>query len=374
MRPRRPLHVMLWPVTRLLLLTGAAACTSPGGDGPADAAGANTAPVPARDLAALAGPASWEGTLPCADCTGVATTLTLAPDGTYRRQGAYLGTSGGGDTVLADLGRWRYERAASRVLLQGSTEAPDQFAVEPDGTLRQLDLEGRDIASSLNYSLRAVPEPVLLTHPARIVVAFTYMADAAMAVECGSGVPYPVAMSDGYPSLERAYREAGITGGAPWIVRLKAHLDERPAMEGDGTTRSLVVDSLLGHDPSDGCATLRLQETVAAGPWRLVALREADSALTLPADNRASFAWDRAEGRFAGNSGCNRYSASGTLRGSLLAAGPAISTKMACLAPEANAVERRFLTLLSAQPSLRLAADTLVFSEGPLEVARFVRE
>jgi heat shock protein HslJ len=61
----------------------------------------------------------------------------------------------------------------------------------------------------------------------------------------------------------------------------------------------------------------------------------------------------------------------GVLRGTTLAAGPMIGTKMACLAPEANAVETRLLALLSAVPALRVDGDTLVFSEGPADVARF---
>ncbi len=347
------------------------ACASPA----PDAAESPAEPqVPARALGALSGPASWRGELPCADCAGVATTITLAPDGTFRRQAAYLGTNGGGDTILTDIGRWTHAAAGTRVDLRGSAEAPSHYAVDADGALRQLDLEGNDIVSDLDYRLAAVPEPFVVSHPSRLVAAFSYMADAASAVECRSGLVFPVDMSGEYRTVERGYGASGTKPGAPWVVRLKAHLDDRPAMEGDGTVLSLVVDSLLGGNPDDACEALRTQDAVAAHPWRLVALDGAEGPLPLPADNRATFQWDRTEGRFAGNSGCNRYSASGLLRGTALAAGPAIGTKMACLSPEANAVETRLLALLAAQPSLRLQADTLVFSDGPADVARWVRQ
>ncbi len=360
----------LVPLSSLVFVT-LSACSAPA----ADSADSPAPPaVPPRAIGALAGPSSWRGELPCADCAGIATTITLAPDGTYRRQAAYLGTNGGGDTILTDVGRWTHAEGGRRVRLRGSVEAPSQFAVDDDGALRQLDLDGNDIASSLNYRLAAVADPAVVSHPSRLVAAFSYMADAASAVECGSGLVFPVDMSGEYLTVERGYGASGTAPGTPWVVRLKAHLDERPAMEGDGTVLSLVVDSLLGANPDDACDALRTQDAVAAHPWRLVSLDGPEGPLPLPADNRATFQWDRAEGRFAGHTGCNRYSASGLLRGTTLAAGPAVSTKMACLAPEANAVESRLLALLAAQPSLRMQADTLVFSDGPADVARWVRE
>jgi hypothetical protein len=40
------------------------------------------------------------------------------------------------------------------LVLQGSRETPDYFAIRDNFTLRKLDTEGREIASSLAYDLR----------------------------------------------------------------------------------------------------------------------------------------------------------------------------------------------------------------------------
>lgn len=358
---------------RLSALLAFAACTSPATDAPA-AATEQASSLPPRNLTALETHSSWAGALPCADCAAIETTITLAPDGTYRRQGVYRGTKGGGDTILTDLGRWTHRDAGTRITLRGSIDAPDQFAVEADGALRLLDFEGQPIASALNYRLTATADPIEITHPARLVAAFQYLADAASAVECGSGLQYPVDMSAEYPTLEARYLAAATRPGAPLVVRLRAHLARRPGMEGNDTVTALVVDSVTAINPDDGCAALRTQDAIAAHGWRLIALRGPEGGdLPLSADHRATLTWDRADGRFAGNSGCNQYSAIGVLRGTTLAAGPAISTKRACVAPEANAVETRLLALLAARPALRVPSDTLVFSEGPADVARFVR-
>jgi len=342
------------------------ACSPPSTDAPS--------PVTAGTVTALASPSAWAGDLPCADCAAVETTITLAPDGTYRRQGVYRGTKGGGDTILTDIGRWTHHEAGARITLRGSVQGPDQFAVEPDGALRLLDLEGQPIVAARNYRLVAVPEPVTITHPARVVAAFQYMADAASAVECRSGLPYPVDMSADYPMLEARYLASGTRPGAPLVVRLRAHLAQRPGMEGNDTVTALVVDSVAAVHADDRCAALRTQDAIAAHGWRLIALRGPDGDLPVPADNHATFTWDRADGHFMGTSGCNRYRALGVMRGTTMAASPASGTRRACVAPEANAIERRLLALLAARPALRLDADTLVFSEGPTDIARFVRD
>jgi len=358
---------------RLGALVLLAACGSPAAD---DRAGTRepAAVGRPRSVVALDGVSSWAGDLPCADCTAIETTITLAPDGTYRRQGVYRGTRGGGDTILTDIGRWTHSERGRRVALRGSVQAPGLFAVDQDGALRLLDLEGHDIASTLNYRLPAVAEPIEITHPSRLVAAFRYMADAALVVECGSGLQFPVDMSADYPTLEARYLAASVRPGAPLVVRLRAHLADRPRMEGEGTELALVVDSVTAINERDGCAALREQDAIAEHGWRLVELADGEGPLPLPANPEATFRWERAEGRFTGHSGCNRYSASGALRGTTLAAGPVAGTKMACLAPDANAVESRLLTLLAALPALRVEADTLVFSDGPADVARFVRD
>ncbi len=329
--------------------------------------------VPARNVSALRGAASWLGEIPCADCVGILTTITLYPNGTYRRQGAYLGTNGGGDTVAAEFGRWTHDAPAMRVRLQGSMKAPLHFAVMSDGALRMLDMNGNDITSAANYLLAAINDAITLTHPARITGAFTYFADAAILVECRSGLQYPVDMSAEFSTLQRAYANAN-ANAQPRVVRLSAHLDERPAMEGSGTMLALIVDSLHGINAGDGCAALRTQDSIAGTAWRLVMLY-ADSAGPLVAgeDTEAGFVWDPRENRLTGSGGCNRYSARAIMRGTTLVGAAVGATKRFCNATGVMEIEQQFFEVLGADIGLRLEADTLFWSHGPRDVAAFVR-
>ncbi len=362
----------------LLAVTSLGACTSDvanDNSGSSNAAPGTVQPATAaRDLHALPAAASWRGTIPCADCAGISTTLTLYPEGTYRREGAYLGTNGGGDTIAAEFGAWTYDHASRRLRLAGSMEAPALLAHHDNGALRMLDLRGDSIDSNLNYSLSALAEPVVLTHPARIAGAFTYLADAAILVECRSGLQFPVDMSAGFLTLQKAYADAG-GNGQPRVVRLSAHLDNRPAMEGSGTVVALVIDSLHGVTADDGCAALRTQDSLANATWRLIALRGADAAaLPVGANSEAGFRWDSSQNQLSGSGGCNRFSARGVLRGTTLVGTAVASTKRLCNAAGVMEIEQRLFELLSTDLSLRLQSDTLVWNQGPREVARFVRD
>ncbi len=362
-----------WSGLAMLVLAGACASGgSDGGESPGAAASGGAPSLPTRDLTQLDGPSSWTGDIPCADCDGVRTSLTLFPNGTYRSQGAYLGAAADGDTIFSDFGRWILSDGRTRVQLRGSADVPGQFAVDPDGALQMLDPEGNPIDSKLNYRLAPVAQPIVIIHPARLVGAFAYMADAATFIECGSGLQFPVANGGDYLALERAYSSSGVRPGQPVPVRVRAHLDELPAMEG-GTAVTVVIDSLDRVERDASCAALRTQDAIAADNWRLVTLVGDSAPITVPADSPATFSWDRADGRFAGNSGCNRFSASGVLRGTTLAARQPMGTKMACPEGTAMTIESRLLALLERPLGLRVQADTLVWSDGPVEVARFVR-
>jgi copper homeostasis protein (lipoprotein) len=294
----------------------------------------------------------------------------LYPDGSFRSQGAYLGTNARGDTIYSDLGRWTHDSAGTRIQLHARADSPNRFVVEADGALRMLDMQGRTIESEANYSLAPLPDAVDITHPARLAGAFTYMADAANFVECASGLMFAVDNSGEYLTLERAYTSSA-AAGAPMIVRVKAHLVERQAMEGEGPARALVIDSVGTIDERDGCAAQRTLDTIAAREWVLASISVDTGTLVVPENVPATFAWNREAGRLAGNAGCNSFTARATFRGTSLVGAPAAATKKFCNEPVAMAVEQRMLHLLSEGVSMRLDEDTLVWSAGPADVARF---
>ena len=106
---------------------------------------------------------SYDGILPCADCSGLKTELTLyknartdAPE-TYRLRETYLGKSA---KPLLSAGKWTTLRGTpddpDATVYQLNPDKPQQvtnFLVVNDNQLRQLDRNLKEIESSLNFTL-----------------------------------------------------------------------------------------------------------------------------------------------------------------------------------------------------------------------------
>ena len=89
---------------------------------------------------------AYAGLLPCADCAGIATTLTLKPDNTFTLSQRYLGKRG--DPVV---GEGRYVRADGEIELgfaEARTPRPTRYRLEGE-SLRQLDLQGKAVTGDL---------------------------------------------------------------------------------------------------------------------------------------------------------------------------------------------------------------------------------
>lgn len=79
----------------------------------------------ARD--SLDWPGSYEGTLPCADCPGIRTRLTLMQDGRYERATQYLDREPQPETVA---GTFSWESDGSTIRLDASGDSQRYFIAE----------------------------------------------------------------------------------------------------------------------------------------------------------------------------------------------------------------------------------------------------
>jgi copper homeostasis protein (lipoprotein) len=369
----------------LLPLLLAAAC-GPEEEGSADPAAEVRTPAgapegPAASFQVPEAPAAWQGDLPCADCEGIRTTLLLAPDGRFTMEEVYRGVSAeraaSGDTVWATRGRWTLEEGGARMRLDGGADGPTYFRGSSGGSLRALDRSGGELASQANHELQRLDAPPALQGTLRELGHFTYFADAALFVPCASGFQTTVAMEGEYLGLERRYLDWAAEGsgspGAPMPVRLSGRVEDRPAMEGDGTQAAFVVVEWAEADPAPECPAHASLEALAGGEWQLVAL-DGDP-VTLPPESEGpadtpSLAWDRAEGMLSGSGGCNRFRGPGVLRGTeLVGQAPMASTLRYC--DGVMDVELRFLEILSEGGHFRRDPGVLRFFHGPREVARF---
>jgi uncharacterized lipoprotein NlpE involved in copper resistance len=94
---------------------------------------------------------TYFGTIPCADCEGIKTELTLKKDKTYLLKASYLGED---IQLIEESGTFSWNMAGNMITLSGVKNKPNQYFVG-ENKLIQLDMEGNRITGSLakNYVL-----------------------------------------------------------------------------------------------------------------------------------------------------------------------------------------------------------------------------
>ena len=100
----------------------------------------------------------YTGILPCADCAGIFTQITLQTDNTYQLQINYIGKEESVETIE---GTFQWNSAGSIITLSGLKEKsmPSAYKVG-EGKLIQLNMEGKVITGELasNYELTKINE------------------------------------------------------------------------------------------------------------------------------------------------------------------------------------------------------------------------
>jgi copper homeostasis protein (lipoprotein) len=206
-----------------------------------------------------------------------------------------------------------------------------------------------------------VPLAILTIETSPMRGTFTYMADAPLFEECGSGKKLPVAMEEDYLALERAYLEKRTEPGQAILARVEGRIVERVNMEGPARP-TLVVARFLSLSPGESC-----EEPFEGTHWKLT---ELNGTAAVPSERRpeAHLVFQR-EGRMAGSDGCNRLFGSYTLEGDGIRIGKMGGTLMACAEPVRD---REFRAALEKAVKWRILGGELELrsAEGEL-LARF---
>lgn len=93
----------------------------------------------------------YTGTLPCADCEGIETTIMLEMTGVFFRNTRYLGKEE--DNLFAETGTYLWNEAGNTIQLEGA-RTPNRYFVG-ENVLFHLDMDGNRITGGLadNYQL-----------------------------------------------------------------------------------------------------------------------------------------------------------------------------------------------------------------------------
>lgn len=176
---------------------------------------------------------SWRGTLPCADCEGIDTSLFLAKDGTWVMNQHYQG--GKQPLVVGSWGTWA--RTADKLILTDNSGEKIYFRARGN-ELEMLDREGLPIKSSLNYRLQPINEALPST-PLAMHGMYRYMADAASFTDCVTHRTFPVKNN---PQLERGYANAGGLGLEGVYMTIQAHFGLEANMDTGAPQKTVIPD------------------------------------------------------------------------------------------------------------------------------------
>ncbi len=313
-------------------------------------------------------PASFTGTLPCADCEGIAWHLDLWPDQAYHLRRQWLGRTDprGGPARRDELGRWYADPRRDAIVLYGASEQPIEWEVRAPDRLRLLDREGNPIDSRLNYEIRS-DRTLVETDLEGVFLGgmMTYFADAALFEDCMTARRYPIAQEGAYLELERAYLADRSAPGAELYVHVEGSLLMRPATEGPDR-RSLIVDRFIKTRPGISCERQRANAALGNTYWRIDRLRGED--IQAREGQREPHLILRSEDRrFSATLGCNRMVGSYVVEGDGLSFNAGPTTLMAC-PPPLGRLEREFIEMLGVAVSYRINGETLAISDGDGEI------
>ena len=311
----------------------------------------------------LIAPATYFGVIPCADCEGIEMQVNLLIDLTFIIKQVALGKKG---NAHISTGTWVFSDSTKTITLKSINQSPKEFLLREYETMEMLDIHGREIESKLNYTLMKRKHFEYITDAFAMKGMFTYMADAAIFVDCSSQKKYPVAMEGKYIDLEREYL-ASIDAGSPLLVTLEGRLVLRPKMEGEGESVMLVVEKLNKAWPKMDCKSSLSTATLRNTYWKLVELN--GKPVKVDTKEREAHFILKADGKSVkGFGGCNNFMGSFEAGKSNIKFGPMAGTMKFC--KKTMELETSFMKALAEANNYKIFGETLALYRDDNVIAK----
>lgn len=194
----------------------------------------------------------------------------------------------------------------------------------------------------------------------------TYMADAAVFVDCDTGERLPVAMEADYLALERAYLDNREAPGRPSMVIIDGYVAERPAMEGDGFQNVVIVDRFVEVRVGDSCELGKPDVPLRNTYWKLMTIGGQPVKIE-DGEREPHIIFDLREMSFKGYGGCNQLMGGFESEGDALRFGPIAGTKRYCM--NTMDLEDALIEALGTVTAFEISGETLTLFRSEEVVA-----
>jgi copper homeostasis protein (lipoprotein) len=325
--------------------------------------------APAAPIGSL--PASFSGTLPCADCPGIRDQINLLPDHAFAERLTYLDRS---VTPVDRVGTWLLSSDRRVIaLLASGAERPVFLSLRDSLTLRALDGDGRELPSSLPRDLRRQRTFQPLDQHVTVRGLYSLENQQGRLAECATGEPWAITSTGAADELRAKAGGETTRGGRPTPVLVT--LEGRVTLGGPRAAAPpmLGVERVVEVQPGGACAPRFAAAPLGGTEWRLVRLTGTDVPAAADAKRQPGLTFLADTQTFAGSSGCNhitgRYDITG---GENLRLTPAAGTLMACIDAPNAALESAFRVALGKVRTFRVIGRWLdLFDEAGEPLARF---
>ncbi len=320
---------------------------------------------------------SWKGTIPCADCEGIAVQLTFNPDKRFRQTYVYLGKN---VSPFVDSGNWAVEKN-DMIRLTGNNGHKSYLRMAGN-RLQMLDANKKTIDSPLKemYFLSRMEgeeNPAIYNEKMLSGTDFTASGNEpfwGLDIDFETNISF--ANADGFelnvPFVKTAEPPGQTQGPIPAITYFSATKNGSIAVEVDfgKCTNSMsgavcntrvkveVTDAGGNRKRYEGCGRF-LGNARLNNLWKLRSIGDQPND-TLVIKQAPTIQFRIESGLVAGFSGCNRFHGSMELVNDSISFKQMASTLMAC--PEQlMRLEDRYLKLISGQKDHFIVTDNLLF-------------
>jgi uncharacterized lipoprotein YbaY/uncharacterized lipoprotein NlpE involved in copper resistance/heat shock protein HslJ len=323
-------------------------------------------PMPLQNL-----PATFTGTLPCADCEGIRYHLNLFPDDSYFLRMTYVGRQA---DPVDDIGSWAVSSDRRVLVLKGKADKPELFAIPGGGTLRKLDIDGQPMQSKTPNELTRTSEFRALEVRLPVRGMYVKAGNTGAFVDCSTGQLWQVpATGKAVAELDGAYAAAKPSPGTALLAEVEGVVSLHPRTDAVGLRDTLTVQRFVRVQRGQSCPARFSSAPLAGTFWRLTNL--GGRAVPAVSDSRRqpsitfTAPVGRTPGQYSGSTGCNRvigtYSA---VNATLSLAGG--GTMRAC--KEDAVAEAALLAALKNTRTYRIAGNVLeLYDESGARLARF---
>jgi len=280
----------------------------------------------------------YTGTLPCADCEGIAYALVLKPDMTYEAKLTYRGKSA---EPITQTGNWKLE--GNKVTLDKPAEGMNQFEVG-DKKLTMLDLSGKKITGALAdlYNLyvpeEGAPAPQLSVWSKKYLEGIEFVAMGnepswSLDIDFDRMFRFKSISADSLntpPLLAKNWRDGVLTyeakteAGSMTVTIAKQPCTDN--MSGENFDYTVTVKTKTKE--YKGCG--RYLRGALGSLWTLKTMNGAAPDPKAFVKGMPVLQISKSEGRYFGNDGCNSINGKLKLDGTKATFEKGISTLMAC--------------------------------------------